>query len=227
MKLYKTVWFSTFLSCAVLLTAGYAYRKAAQRLDVLVKEPILPVIPLSVFPYEIGSWEGEDQPLRETVLEVAGNDDYLSRSYRNRDLNHYVNLYVAFTSQPRNMLGHRPRVCYPGAGWVHDRTDNQEIALNQDQMLPVLLHYFHKPFMEQTRIIVLNYYIINGRITRDYEDFSGIRWRLPTLSRKQIRYVAQVQISSTSVTAVQSFAAEIAPLIQPFMPVDNGPEMSK
>lgn len=221
MRLFKTFWFSVFLSCVTLLTAGYAYRKTAEHLDAL-KPMLQPAIPLSVLPYEIGSWEGKDQPLRETVLAVAGNDDYVNRSFVNRDLSSYVNLYVAFTSQPRNMLGHRPRVCYVGSGWIHDSTEEHEIVTEEGQVIPVLIHYFHKPFPEQTRVIVLNYYIINGRITRNHEDFSGIWWRVPTFSRKKIRYVAQVQVSSTSATAVLSFAAEVAPIIQPFMPVDNG-----
>jgi len=222
MKIWKTFWFSVFLSCVVLLTAGYAYRVTARHLDALVKEPILPAIPLSVIPYQIGTWEGEDQPLSETILEVAGNDDYINRSYQDSDTGLYVNLYVAFTGQPRNMLGHRPRVCYVGAGWVHDGTEQQEIVLEQGEVIPVLLHYFHKPTPEKTRVVVLNYYLINGTVTSDYRDFSGIVWRLPTFSRKQIRYVAQVQVSSTSATAVRAFAPDIAPLIRSFMPVDYG-----
>ena len=221
MKLFKSVWFHVFLACSLLLLSGYVYKKAALRLDALVKKPIPPTAPLSTFPYEAGSWRGQDQPLRETVLQVAGNDDYINRSYHNQELDYYVNLYVAFTSQPRNMLGHRPQVCYPGAGWVPDNIEKQDLELDSGKIIPVLIHTFHKPTPEQTRVVVLNYYIINGTVTSDHRDFSGIQWRLLTLSRKRVRYVAQVQISASSATAVLAFAKEIAPLLQPFMPVEN------
>jgi EpsI family protein len=220
----KTIWFSAILSCFVLLAAGYAYRKVALRLDALVKEPILPTVPLSVLSYQIGQWKGEDQPLGETVLEVAGNDDYINRIYHLADSEYYVNLYVAFTSQPRNMRSHRPDVCYVGAGWILEQIDEQEIQLESGQSLPVQIHYFRKPHPEILRLMVLNYYIVNGKVTRDHRAFSGILWRLPTFSRKQIRYVAQVQVSSVSSTALLSFVPEAAPLILPFMPVNNGTE---
>lgn len=221
MRVFRTIWFSAVLCCAGLLTAGYAYRLAAVRLDALVQEPVLPVMPLSSFPYEIGGWEGEDQPLRDTILEVAGNDDYIHRSYQHPELGYYVTLYVAFTSQPRNMLGHRPRVCYAGAGWEHDGSEPQEVVSAEGETLPVLVHYFHKSVPNQTRIVVLNYYFINGGVSTDYRDFSGFLWRLPTFSRDQIRYVAQVQIGSVSSTAAISFASEIASLIRPYMPVER------
>lgn len=218
----KTVWFSAFIACVVLLGSGYAYRKLALQLDALVKDPILPTLPLSVLPYKIGDWEGEDQSLRETVLEVAGNDDYINRVYRLKNSDYFVNLYVAFTGQPRTMLGHRPEVCYVGAGWILEQKEELEIPLDQGGSMPVLLHYFRKPHPETIRLMVLNYYIINGNATRDHRDFSGLLWRLPTFSRTQIRYIAQVQFSSTSSTALMSFVPEAAPLIAPLMPVNNG-----
>jgi EpsI family protein len=223
-KIQKTVKFSAILSCFVLLAAGYAYRKAAVRLDALVKEPLLPTIPLSVLPYQIGQWKGEDQPLGEAVLEVAGNDDYINRVYHLADSEYYVNLYVAFTGQPRSMRRHRPEVCYVGAGWILEQTEEQEIQLESGQHLPVQIHYFRKPPPEILRLMVLNYYIVNGNVTRDHHAFSGILWRVPTFSRKQIRYVAQVQVSSVSSTALMSFIPEAAPLILPFMPVQNDHE---
>ncbi len=223
-KIPKTVVFSAYLSCFALLAAGYIYRKAAVRLDALVKEPLMPATPLSFLPYQIGQWKGTDQPLTETVLKVAGNDDYLNRTYHLSNSDYYVNLYVAFTGQPRNMMGHRPEVCYTGAGWILEQTEQTDIPLASGQSLPVQIHYFRKPSPDLQYLIVLNYYIVNGKTTCDYRDFSGISWRLPTFSRKQVRYVAQIQASCVTSTGLLLFVPEAAPLILPFMPVQNGGE---
>ncbi len=221
MKVPQTILFWALLACVLLLGAGYGYRYAAVRLDALAKAPLLPSVPLSSFPYRVGQWEGEDQALSETTLQVAGNDDYVNRSYRLSGADSVVSFYAAYTSQPRTMRGHRPDVCYVGAGWMLEQTEQRQIQTADGQTIPVLLHYFRKPPPDLTRLIVLNYYLINGQTTADYRAFSGLRWRLPSLSREQVRYVAQVQVASTSATAAISFAAVAAPLVESYMPVSQ------
>lgn len=217
----QSVLFWIGAACALLAGAGSGYRMIAVRLDALAKKPILPAVPLASFPYQLDGWLGEDQPLSETTLQVAGNNDYVNRSYRILGTDSFVNFYVAYTSHPRTMQGHRPEVCYVGAGWNLEMTENRQIQTVDGQILPVLLHTFRKSPPDLTRLIVLNYYLINGQATADHRVFSGLRWRLPSFSREQIRYVAQIQVASTSTTAAVSFAALAAPLIESYMPKPN------
>ncbi|HOQ04358.1 MAG TPA: EpsI family protein [Anaerohalosphaeraceae bacterium] len=214
----RKIWVSTVFACLLLAASGVVYHSTAVRLDALAKNPLLPAMPLSSFPVRIGPWEGEDQPLSETTLQIAGNDDYVNRVYRIPGTEEYAAFYVSYTSQPRTMLGHRPDLCYVGAGWNLEQTETRQIQTSDGQVIPVLLHTFRKPLPDLTRLIVLNYYLINGQATNDHRIFSGLRWRLPSFSRGQVRYVAQIQVASTSLTSVLSFTTLAAPLIASYMP---------
>lgn len=194
---------------AILGASGYLYRCAEVRLAAYSSKKILPVIPLSQFPYVIGDWQGADVPISETVLKVAANDDYLSRSYVDSVRHLQATLYVAYTSEPRRMLGHHPLSCYVGNGWVHDGTQEQILDFGKGRKIPCLVHRFHKGGLDYQDIVVLNYYIINGDVTSDHRQFSGLRWRRPRVSQGRVDYVAQVQISSVSPAALENIAPEL------------------
>ncbi len=221
--------FLGWMAAASLLLAvtGWGYRQVAIHLNALAQDPLLPSIPLSAFPYRIEKWEGEDEPLSETVLGVAKNDDYVNRVYHIPGTETFVNFYIAYTSQPRLMLGHRPDRCYVGAGWNLEQIEERQLQTAEGQTIPVLLYTFRKPPPDLTRLIVLNYYLINGQATNDHRTFSGLRWRFPAFSREQIRYVAQIQVASTSTTSVLSFAVLAAPLIETHMPMPSAGGSSK
>jgi EpsI family protein len=212
------VWFSAILACLVLGVSGVGYRYAALHLNALAKRPLLPAVALSAFPLRIGPWEGEDHPLSETTLQIAGNDDYVSRVYRKLGTDDAVSFYVSYTSQPRTMAGHRPDLCYVGAGWNLEETEERQLQTADGRDLPILVHTFRKPPPDMTRLFVVNYYLVNGRATSDYRDFSGLRLRLASLARERVDYAAQIQIASTSSTSALSFAALAAPLVELHMP---------
>jgi EpsI family protein len=205
-------------SVALLIAAGGLYRVVSGRLGFIVQTPIKLPVPLSGFPYELGSWKGEDLPLSEAVKRAARNDDYLNRTYINRSTNEHVNVYVAFTARPRTMFGHRPTVCYPASGWVHDGTVNTEVSSLSGRIIPSLLHRFHRTAPNSDALVVLNFYIVNGELTNDESIFSGIFWRTPNIRGNPARYVAQVQISSVSENSVRAASRDISDLLITFFP---------
>jgi hypothetical protein len=69
---------------------------------------------------------------------------------------------------------------------------------------------------------VLNFYILNGQITADEDDFSGPLGRRPNLARDPARYVAQVQISSVLENSVRTAAADMTDRILEFLPDKDG-----
>ena len=186
------------------------YRLFAERLDAQSSVSVLPSIPLQDFPYQIGPWEGVDVPISETVLKVAANDDYISRLYVDRSRNMKVTLYVAYTAEPRRMLGHRPMVCYVASGWIHDGTQQAQIETLAGQEIPCLVHRFHKPGLNYQDTVVANYYVVNGTLTSDHKSFSGIRWRRPKVTNGRPDYVAQIQMMSDSEQASRSLAIELS-----------------
>jgi len=213
---------SWLLALVALVLAGVAYRLAADRLKLVSETAVNLPVPLSRFPLEIGPWKGRDIPLSEAVQKVTGNDDYLNRLYENSRTNQWANVYIAYSGRPRNMLGHRPQVCYPAGGWVHDTTERTEIFSNSARAVPCLLHQFHKPAPAGQQTFVLNFYILNGRITNDESGFSGVGWRTPNIAGDPARYVAQVQVSSALENAVHAAARDFTDLILKYLPDENG-----
>jgi EpsI family protein len=210
------------LAIILLVVAGAAYRLTTAKLFAMSLQPIRMDVPLEKFPVEVGNWVGSDISISETILKVADNDDYLIRKYTNSESGQSVNLYIAFSSRPSTMRGHRPEVCYPGSGWIHDDTRNSEVPLDSGRTLTCMIHRFHKPFPETGNAIVLNYYILDGRPVTNEDEFSSLRYRMVKNSRQAQRYVTQIQISSTMVNPVMSAASEFGDLIFKYFPETNG-----
>jgi len=210
------------LAMVLLVVIGIGYRLVATKMNVIVTTPIKLDVPLSEFPIRIGQWVGRDVPISETVLEMAANDDFLSRLYMNESSNQWANVYVAYTATPRTMLGHRPQVCYPANGWTHENTEHVQVISNSGRKIRCLLHNFQKSTPKTEEIVVLNYYIVNGQITDDESVFSGLGWRTPNIDGNPARYVAQIQISSLLEMSVRSVARDLTDLIMGYFPDENG-----
>src|SRR5262245_60239076 len=99
----------------VLVTLGLA-TAAVLRADRHEEPPVR--MSFSVFPMEIGSWQGvQNPPFTARVLEVLGLDDYISRYYY-RPGKSAVDLYIGYwKSQQQGGAIHSPQNCLPGAGW--------------------------------------------------------------------------------------------------------------
>lgn len=223
------------LAAALLLLGGGAtYRLVAERVGAELAAPLRLDPPLSTLPPDIGLWQGEEVPVREGVLRIAGNDDYVSRNYRNVRTGEIVHLYIGYTARPRTMLRHRPGVCYPSAGWTPVSVQDDVLILaapssgnpSAASRLPVRLHSFLKPGVTEQRVVVLNYYVLNGNPTTDEDSFWGLSWRDPNRRRNPLRYVAQVQLAASVRTTpeaaartLRQFAADSAPLILSLLPV--------
>jgi len=70
--------------------------------------------------------------------------------------------------------------------------------------------------------VVLNFYILNGQITADENDFSGPLGRRPNIAGDPARYVAQVQISSVLENFVRTMAKDVTDLVLDYLPDQNG-----
>lgn len=210
------------LVVVLLLCSGVIYHSVAEHLQGISESPITLPVPLAEFPLEVGQWSGREIPIPVNVQKVAGNDDFLSRLYINKETSQWVNIYVAYTARPRTMLGHRPQVCYPAHGWVHDSTDHKEVISRRGLEIPCLLHRFHRPAPNHEEMLVLNFYIVNGQLTDDESVFSGVGWRTPNIAGDPARYVAQVQVSSILENSARSGAKDFTDLILDYFPDSDG-----
>ena len=210
MSTRKTFIVFSAIVVVLLLSSGGVYRKTASYFHALSEIKAYPAIPFEEFPMHFGPWQGYPLTISETVLKVAANDDYLSRVYVDQNRRLQASVYVAYTAEPRRMLGHRPRVCYTGGGWIHDGTQEDTIVTTGQREIPVLIHQFHRPGLDYQQVTVVNYYVVNGTVTSDHTSFSGLRFRRPKVTNGRAAYVAQVQISSSSETAAKILAQELS-----------------
>jgi hypothetical protein len=120
------------------------------------------------------------------------------------------------------MTGHRPDICYVASGWVHDGSNPSSFKTAKGKEIPCQMHYFHKPGRSGSQMVVLNFYVLNGRCIFSEKGFSGIAWRTPNISGTPARYVAQIQISSAIENSILASAGQFADLILDYLPDVNG-----
>jgi hypothetical protein len=175
---------------------------------------------------KIGNWTGKELSIPNTTKEYMEKhfaDDFFSRRYVNTVTKNWVDVYIVYcSSKPGGILGHQPRVCYPAYGWFHDSTELSQFTSRTNRQIPCLIHRFHKPAPTNDQTVVSNFYILNGQITVDESDFSGLFGRRPNIAGDPARYVAQVQISSVLENPVRTAAKDMADLILDFFPDKNG-----
>jgi EpsI family protein len=163
----------------------------------------------------IGDWTGREALLDEALIEAADVQDYVSRGYVRPGSPEPVALFVAFGVQARDLEPHRPDVCYPAAGWTLRGKREKEIELAGGETLRTIVYLFGPGGLDPRKLVVLNYYVVDGETS---EDVSLLRWKA---SRGQtgIRYMAQVQITSridpawpedSADSTVASFAQQVA-----------------
>jgi hypothetical protein len=220
------VWVAAALAVVLLVVAGIVYRVMASSLQSAIRRPIQLPIPLSAVPLEDNGWSGQDSPistLTKEYMESHFADDYIHRRYTHAAQGLGVDIFVVYcSSRPRGILGHKPRVCYPGNGWIWDRTDRTQIVSRSGRRIDCLMHEFHKPVPAYQHVYVLNFYVLNGQITLRESDFSGFLDRLPNLAGNPARYVAQIQISSMMEQAARVAAADFVDTILALLPDEQG-----
>jgi hypothetical protein len=221
-----SVWLVWILAVLLLISSGITYRFLKSHLDLLFDTPISLPVPLSAFPSQIGDWIGTELAIPNITKEYMEKnfaDDFLSRRYINAATNAWVDVYIVYcSSRPGGILGHRPQVCYPANGWVHDGTELSKFISRTGWQIPCLIHRLHKSAPTYGKIVILNFYILNGKITTHENDFSGPFGRRPNITGDPARYVAQVQISSVMENSIRQAAKDMTDLILNFFPDENG-----
>jgi len=220
------VWFIWILAILLLVSSGITYRVLASHLKLVFDTPISLPVPLSALPAQIGNWVGRELAIPTTTKEYMEKnfaDDFLTRRYVNAATGAWADVYIVYcSSRPGGILGHQPLVCYPANGWVHDGTEPSQFISRSGRQIPCLIHRFHKPAPAYQQTVVLNFYVLNGQLTADENDFSGLFGRRPNIAGDPARYVAQVQISSVLENSIRTAAKDMTDLILDFLPDKNG-----
>ena len=209
----------------VLLLGGYVHRRVRAHIDVGTTK-VDASLDLKSFPKTIYGWDGNDLDIPATTvsyMEQNFADDYFSRRYVNNEKHAYADVYVVYcTTRPASIIGHKPQVCYVNSGWIGDDTDKKSFTTRSGKVLPCLIHRFHKPAGNYAEVVILNFYVVNGSVLTDENQFSGLMGRRPNIGGKEAKYVSQIQISSAYENNVLEAASDMVDTLFEWLPDKDG-----
>ena len=199
---HKPVIIAAAVASFMMLFLGLGYRGLVARLAAPVDTaPIRPEV-LQQLPLHIGSWMGQDILLDEDIVRATDTDAHVNRRYSRRNGRESVSLYIAAGVKARDLMPHRPEVCYTGAGWTLMKKQSLELSLPNGIEVPCNIMLFSRGALIPEKIIVLDYYLIDGQYCRDVSSLRLKAWR----GSGTVDYVAQVQIV-TFITVTQTAAS--------------------
>jgi len=214
----RPVMIAAITASFLMLILGLGYRVLAARLAAPGNATPISQDALKLLPLQIGDWTGRDVPLDEAIIRATDTDAHINRSYSRNNGLEFVSLYIATGVKARDLMPHRPEVCYTGAGWTLIDKRSMELPLSDGTELPCNVMQFSRGILTTKKIVVLDYYIVDGEYCRDV---SGLRSKAAKGSGT-VRYVAQVQIvtsispnqtADSATKTVSTFAVESASLI--------------
>ncbi|MFC1634014.1 exosortase C-terminal domain/associated protein EpsI [Planctomycetota bacterium] len=215
---HKPVVIAAVAASFLMLFLGLGYRVLAVRLAAPVDS--IPISPeaLQQLPLEMGGWTGQEVSLDEAIVEATDTDAYINRHYLRKNGLESVSLYIASGVRTRDLMTHRPEVCYTGNGWTLTDRRSIELPLSNGIKLPCNVLQFSRGALNAQKVMVLDYYLVDGQYCRDVSLLRSKAWR----GSGTVDYVAQIQIT-TSIKATQTahsaqaivadFAVESASLI--------------
>lgn len=210
-------WPAVLAAVALFIAGGMSYRASATRLNGVGDSVPLPRGTLASIPLEVGEWRGEDVPLDEEIVTRTDTDDHINRVYLRHGGQEGVAVFVAYGVRMRDLMPHRPEVCYPGAGWVPDGTLHANPTDKRGADLPCQIHHFRRGGFDGRSVTVLNYYIVDGQRHADVAVLRALGAKGPSGAR----YVARVQVTSlkeftrsAAEELVRGFAEEFAPVVE-------------
>ena len=187
---HRSVIVAAVTAAFMMLVFGAAHRTLTARLAS--PAGVSPMSPdaLEKLPLQIGDWAGQEAPLDEAIIEATDTDAHISRRYSRYNTMEQVWLYIAAGKRARDLMPHRPEVCYTGAGWTRINSNSMELILDDGIALPCSVFQFSKGTLNTKNVIVLDYYIVDGQFCRDISLLRSKIWR----GSGTVGYVAQVQI---------------------------------
>jgi len=184
----------------VMLGAGLSHRVMAVKLGAPSDRPPIDPDLLSQFPMQVGPWQGQDVILDEEIVRATDTDAHLNRRYVRQDSLEAVTFYVACGIQARDLMPHRPEVCYVGNGWTLTDKRSLDVPLDGAQTLPCNVMQFARGGLVEHKLMVLDYYLVDGEHCRDMSLLRSRAWR----GSGTVEYAMQVQV----VTGVKSLRGE-------------------
>ena len=187
----------------LMLVSTAAYRFLADRLEAPVNTTPISPAALERLPLQIGDWMGREVPLDEAIVRATDTDAHINRSYSRNNASQYISLYIASGVKARELMPHRPEVCYTGNGWTLIDKRSKELPLSDGMELPCNTFQFSRGTLNTKKTVLLNYYIVDGQYCRDISLLRSKAWR----GSGTVRYVAQIQIAASATSNLTADSA--------------------
>ncbi len=230
----RAVLIAAITASVVMVAYGLGYRVLAARLNAPLDATPVSQEALDELPMEIGDWTGQEVPVDAEIVRATDTDAHVSRRYTKKGGFESVSLWIAAGVRARDLMPHRPEVCYTGAGWTLVNRRLTELFLSEETELPCNIMRFSRGALNTEHVMVLDYYLVDEEYCADVSSLRSRAWR----GSGAVGYVAQVQIvvavpSPAAVEAAQrivsDFAVASAPaIVQLFHrdvddPISDGP----
>jgi len=208
----------------LMLLFGLGYRAVQAKMEAPDNTTLAPKESLDRLPLEIGGWAGRDRPVDANIIEATDTDAHVSRQYVSNTGFGAVSLWIASGVRARDLMPHRPEVCYTGSGYTLVKHEAPDLPLDDGGVLPCNAMQFSRGVLNSSRVLVLYYYLVDGQYCRDVSE-----WRYKLLWTR-IGYIAQVQVvvgiaetapAEAAMRSAGDFAVRSAPLIAALF---HGPE---
>jgi EpsI family protein len=186
-----------------MLVSTVAYRVLAARLEAPVNTTPISPSALERLPLQIGGWTGQKVPLDEAIVRATDTEAHINRRYSRHNASENISLYIAYGVRARDLMPHRPEVCYTGAGWTLIDKRSMELPLSDGMELPCMALQFSRGTLNTKKTVLLNYYIVDGQYCRDVSLLRSKAWR----GSGTVRYVAQIQIAASATSNLTADSA--------------------
>jgi len=206
------------VAAILMLAFGLGHRVLAARISAPVNTTPISSEVLDGLPMQFGDWTGQEAPVDDAIVQQTDTDAHLSRRYVRRNNGESVYLWIASGVKARDLMPHRPEVCYTGSGWTVESHDVIEVPLQNEMQLSCNGYQFSRGSFNSEKVLVLYYYIVDGQYCHDVSLLRSKAWR----GSGTVDYVAQIQVVTainsmmtveTARKTVSEFVRESAPLI--------------
>ena len=206
----RTLTMAVGIALCLLIASGAGYRILARRLGSTEGDALLPPGALQRLPLELGDWVGRDVKMDKRIVKMSDTDAHVNRRYVRGNGSEDVSLYIAYGVRIRDLLPHRPEVCYPLNGWTLQDKRPVTLPLGDGAELQCQILEFSRSGLAAGNVTILNYYLADGEYSPEVS-------RLRSKLTGGAGYVAQVLITcpwsgapyrESSVKTVSAFAAD-------------------
>jgi EpsI family protein len=147
---------------------------------------------LAQLPSNLDGWSGRELPLEQAIIKRTDTDDHLSRIYNRTRTGDSIVLFVGYGVRARDLQPHRPDICYVSAGWTLADTEVVDVDIDQQTSIPCKAYFFNRGGLDQRRMVVVAYYVVDGEFCPDVSLLRSRVWS----GAGGVKYVMQVQVAS-------------------------------